>query len=51
MVRVWVVYETQPRTITNVIGARAREVQKYSFMQGENLLTEHLREMSTIKFE
>ena len=28
---------------------KSGEVQKYSFMQGENLLTENLREMLTIK--
>ena len=35
IVRVWVVYETQPRTITNVTGEWAGELQKYSYMQGK----------------
>ena len=47
IVRVW--YKTRPRTVRNVIGAWAGEVQKYSFMEGENLLTENLREMLTTK--
>ena len=47
IVRVW--DKTRWRTVRNVIGAWAGEVQKYSFMQGENLLTENLREMLTIK--
>ena len=47
IVRVW--DKIRPRTVRNVIGAWAGEVQKNSFMEGENSLTENSRKMLTIK--